>query len=112
MNDGQMQKPLKEMFEELSAADKQQYEDEALVSLKQYQEVPCCPLSVPHAHIFHIHCTLIAPCHAPGLSASLSVPHSAHSVCLTLPGPLHSRSLRALCRRVPLSGGSSGWRNH
>ena len=86
----------KDNFDKLNAVDKHQYEEKALVSLRQYQQVLCFALSAPLCTFatFLMH----RPCSAPRLSASLSVVClTLHALCLTLHNPLHSRPLRAVC---------------
>ena len=68
----------KEEFDLLSAAKKKQYEEEALLSLEQYQEVPCCTRS-PQC-----------------LCASLYTALCIRGLCVPCPCPVYLR-LERLC---------------
>ena len=93
----------KEKFNKLSETEKETYEEEASTSLQRYQEVPRYSSLRP----------LNAPIDAPIAPCSARSPQ-CFTLCASLYTAFCTRAASAcpVYRSVPLSGGSSGWRNH
>lgn len=75
----------KEDFDKLSAADKKQYEEKALLSVQQYQEVLCFTLAAPP-------CTLSTSLMHPALHPRCrTLCASLYTLCLALHSPICTR---------------------
>ena len=75
----------KEDFDKLSAADKKQYEEKALLSVQQYQKVLCFTLAAPP-------CTLSTSLMHPALQPRCrTLCASLYTLCLALHSPICTR---------------------